>query len=1101
MQKWLRVSHVFAGAALGAGMVFGQAAAPPASKEPPIPPLKPALTKEQERAKFHPRTLGMDAAARATAFAKRQQMEKASPLAAIRFRSVGPEIQGGRVVDIHGPAGQPEALLVAFASGGLWRTDNRGGSWTPLFEKESSLTIGSFALADGEGSTIYVGSGEANSSRTSYAGTGMFKTLDGGKTWKNIGLTDTHHIGRVLVDPRDPKVVYVAAMGHLYTENAERGVFKTEDGGEHWTKVLFVDDRTGAIDLVQDPVKPDVLYAATWERARTAANFLESGPGSGIWKSVNAGRMWTKLSGGFPAGATVGRIGLAIAASRRDTVYGVLDNQALRPDSETFDEETPPGELTPRRLRKLDAAGFARLDDAVVTRFLKQNGYPKSLKAKSLKRDVVAGKISIADLVAYLQDANRDLFENDLVSTEVYRSDDAGSTWRRTHEGRLDKVFYSYGYYFATIAVDPKDAEHVYIQGLPMIASRDGGKSWKGLDNRGVHVDYHAMWIDPQSPRRMVIGNDGGLNVSYDAGETWARINNLPVGQFTTLALDSADPYNILGGLQDNGVMRGPSTYKFGKSDPEAWKSIYGGDGSCVVVDPKDPNVVYAALQFGIAARLNLKAGERAPIRPRPELSAAKKEKPLRYNWVTPFLLSPHSREILYYGTNKLYRSFDRGDTWAAISGDLTSNRDQGDVPFGTITSIAESPKAFGVIWVGTDEGKLWGTRDGGVIWTDLSKGLAKDRWVTRVTASNVDEGTVYVSQNGYRNDEFAPYVFRSNDYGRTWQSLAAGLPNEPVNTVREDPKAAHLLYVGTDSGVFVSLDRGATWMAMAGGLPNVPVHDLAIHPREGDLVVATHGRSVYVADAAPLRELKEPVRGKPLHAFKVKSVKTARRRGYGDHPWITWRRDDPVVRIAYWSIGHEAVKLTVKDENGSAWKQLDGTQNPGMNVVEYDLSADSKLADEAEKVAREKALEKEKKKNDDEKDKDDGKDRDKDGGTIKESGRGGEGGSGGDKPKETKSAATVAAPPADEDTDEDVDSGDKPEAEKPDVGPAKPLDADLYEKLSDPLRARRQRFLPPGKYTIEIEQGVTVEKTTLTVKPEPERPSFGGDEAGPDKE
>ncbi|HYR46807.1 MAG TPA: glycosyl hydrolase, partial [Thermoanaerobaculia bacterium] len=341
---------------------------------------KPPLTKEQERVRFHPRRLGMDAAARQAGFLRRGEMEKASPLAAIRFRSVGPEVQGGRVVEIAAPAGNPDSLIVAFASGGLWRTEDRGGAWTPLFDDEPTLTIGSFALADPDGKTIYVGTGESNSSRTSYAGAGMFKTTDGGKSWQAIGLTDTHHIGRVLVDPRNPDTVYVAAVGHLYTENPERGVFVTRDGGKTWTKTLYVDDRTGAIDLAQDPKNPDTLYAATWERARTAANFLESGPGSGIWKSADSGKTWKRLAGGLPAGATVGRIGLSIAASRPETVYAVLDNQARRPESEVFDEETPPGELTPRRLKKMTAEGVARLDDAVIARFLRRNDFPKTLK-------------------------------------------------------------------------------------------------------------------------------------------------------------------------------------------------------------------------------------------------------------------------------------------------------------------------------------------------------------------------------------------------------------------------------------------------------------------------------------------------------------------------------------------------------------------------------------------------------------------------------------------------------------------------------------------------------------------------------------------------
>ncbi len=1050
---------------------------------------KAPLTKEQERLKFHPQRLGMDAAARLTGYQKRLDLEKTSLLSEIRFRSVGPEVQGGRVVEIAAPAKHPDSLIVAFASGGLWRTDNRGGAWAPLFDGQPTLTIGAFAVADSDGNTIYVGTGESNSSRTSYAGVGMYKTTDGGKTWQAIGLSDTHHIGKVLVDPRDSQTVYVAAVGHLYTENPERGVFVTRDGGKSWARTLFVDERTGAIDLAQDPKNLDVLYATTWERARTAANFLESGPGSGIWKSADAGRTWKRLSGGLPTGATVGRIGLSIAASRPQTVYAVFDNQARRPASEIFDEETPPGELTPRRLKKMTAEGFAKLEDAVITRFLRRNDFPKAVKPARLKKDVKAGRITIADLVAYMQDANRELFENQVVATEVYRSDDGGATWKRTHEGRIDKVFHSYGYYFGRIAVDPADPERVYIQGVPMLTSTDGGKTWKGIGGRGVHGDHHAIFIDPKVPQRLAIGNDGGINVSYDYGETWTKLNNLPVGQFTLIAVDGADPYNIVGGLQDNGVMRGPSTYRYGKTDPQAWKSIYGGDGSCVVIDPKDPDVVYAALQFGVAARLNVKTGERTRIRPRPELSAKKKEKPLRYNWITPFLLSPHSREILYYGANRLYRSFDRGDTWTAISEDLTSNPEQGDVPFGTITTISESPKKFGVIYAGTDEGKIWGTRDGGASWTDLSKGLAKSRWVTRVLASAFDEGTVYATQSGYRNDEFAAYVFRSTDYGKTWQSLAAGLPAEPVNVIREDPKAKHLLYLGTDWGVFASLDRGATWTAMRGGLPRVAVQDLVVEPRSGDLVAATHGRSVFVGEAAPLRKLKEAAPSAPLIAFPVKPIKESLRRGYGENPWTPFFRIDPSVRIAYWSVSGAPVKLAIKDENGMLWKELDGTSRRGMNVIEYDLSTDAKLADAAEAKAREKALAKEKEKE---------KEKSKDGGESKEGDKekkkdAAPAGSKPDKPV-GKAAAAAKKPASDEDEEEEEEAG-KPDEERPAAGPPRPLDPEIYDLLADPLRATRKRYLPPGKYTIEIRSGESVEKTTLKVEAEKET-FFGGEDA-----
>jgi photosystem II stability/assembly factor-like uncharacterized protein len=1013
-------------------------------------PLKPPLTKEQEKERFHPRREGMPPEPRLAGYARRLAMEKESLLDGLRFRPVGPEVQGGRIVDIEAPLAHPDSFVVAFASGGLWRTDNRGGSWTPLFDRESSITIGDVALADPDGQTIYVGTGESNSSRTSYAGTGVFKTTDGGRTWRHLGLSDSHHIGRVLVDAADPRTVYVAAAGHLYTDNAERGVYKTTDGGETWTRVLFVDDRTGAIDLVQDPSHPEVLYASTWERARTARNFLESGPGSGIWKTSDAGAHWTRLAGGLPAGATVGRIGLALPASRPQTLYAVIDNQTMRAETEPLDEETPPGELTPRRLRVLGADAFARLDDAVITRFLRRYDFPKSLKAAALKRDVKAGKLSVADLVSYLSDANRDLFERQIVGPEVYRSDDGGATWARTHSGRLDQVYYSFGYYFGRISVDPSDPERVYFGGVPLLGSADGGKTWTGLDERGVHVDHHVVFVDPRAPQRLALGNDGGLNFSFDRGQTWTKVNNLPVGQFTTLAVDNATPYNIVGGLQDNGVMRGPSTYMPGKSDPSAWRAIYGGDGSAVAVDPKDAEVVYTGSQFGFSARLNLKTGERTRIRPHPELSADKKEKPLRYNWVTPLVVSPHSREILYYGANRLYRSFDRGDTWTPISDDLTEGLEQGDVPFGTITQVSESPKRFGLIAVGTDEGKVWITRDGGTSWADVSAGLAPGRWVSRVVTSSFDEGTVYVTQNGYRDDDFTPHVFRTADYGRTWESLAAGLPAEPVNTIREDPKARGLLYLGTDMGVFASTDAGKTWTAMAGGLPHVPVHDLQVQPREGDLVVATHGRSVYVAEAAPLRKLTPEVMGKAVFAFPIKPVPGDPSRGYGEHPWITWPREAVVARIPYWAKAAGPVSVTIKDEGGSTWKEITGRAQPGLNVVEYDLTVEPRLADAAEAAARTRAREKEAR----------------------------------EKAAAARAPGAKAASPAPtavpDDDEEDAD--EKPESTASTSG--KPmLDPELERVLSDPMRASRKRYLPPGRYTVEVRAGGAFSSAVLRVK------------------
>lgn len=1024
---------------------------------PPKP--EPPLSKSEQLARFHPAASPMPGAERLKGYARRVEMEKASPLSAIRFRSVGPEVQGGRIVDIAAPAARPDTLLVAFASGGLFRTENRGGSWTPLFDGESAMTIGAIAAADPEGKVLWVGTGEANSSRTSYAGTGVFKSVDGGATWKNTGLPDSHHIGRILVDAKSPETVFVAAMGPLYTFGGDRGIFKTTDGGATWRRTLYVDEKTGAVDVVQDPTRPNVLYAATWQRDRKAWDFLESGSGSGIWKSSDGGETWRKLSGGFPQGDVVGRIGLALSAAKPERIYAVLDHHARRPATEVPDEETPPGELTARRLREMTAAQFAALDPAVVQRFLKAYDFPKSLKARALIGDVKSGKVAVADLVAYVKDANRDLFESQIEGAEVWRSDDGGVTWKKPYEGRLDKVFYTYGYYFSQIFVAPDDADRVYFGGVPMLRSTDGGKSWSGIDRRGVHVDHHVLAFGPKDSRHVALGNDGGLNLSFDGGTTWTRVANIPAGQFTTIAVDDADPYNIVGGLQDNGTMRGPSDYVFGVSDPNAWKMIGGGDGSMCQIDPKDRNVVYTAYQFGFASRLNLKTKERARVRPRPAL----KEPPLRYNWVTPFQISPHSREILWFGANRLFRSFDRGDGFTPVSADLTSNREQGNVPFGTATSVAESPKTFGVVWVGTDEGKVWLTRDGGATWKDVSQGLAKERWVTRVVASAFDEGTVYVTQNGYRNDDGTPFVFRSTDHGATWTSLAGGLPAEPVNVLREDPKARNLLYVGTDLGVFASLDTGQTWLAMAGGLPHVPVHDIAVQPREGDIVLGTHGRSVFVAEAAPLRKLTEEVQKESLHAFEVKSAKWEPRRGYGEHPWIAWQRRPPVVRIAWWGSAAAAgtAKLTVKDAWGNVWKEIAATSGPGMNVCEYDLTADPAKADAAEADLKKRRAEKARAQEE--------LDRRLSSKEKEETGEGKRG--------------------------EDEEDGAEGDAAPAASSSSKPLPPEVEKLLKDPYLGRRTRYLPPGTFTVEIAAGGKSATTKLEVKKPRSEKAPSGDE------
>jgi photosystem II stability/assembly factor-like uncharacterized protein len=717
---------------------------------------------------------------RLAAFARRTEMERRSTVRDIRFRNIGPTETGGRIVDIAVPDPRhPSTFLVAYATGGLWRTEDGGASFSPLFEAQATTVLGAVATDPANPRVIWVGTGEAHASRSTYAGVGIYKSVDGGATWVHLGLAETHRIGRIVVHPTNPDIVYVAAHGSLWSRSADRGVYRTLDGGRTWQKILYVDESTSATDVRLHPTDPGVVYAATWTKDRTEWGLTKAGRGSGVWRSTDGGTTWTKLAGGLPEGDHVGRIGLGVCPTAPDSLYAVVDNQALRPPA-----------------------------------------------AQPRSPDDTPG----------------------IVGAQLYRSMDRGTTWTLQNVGYLD-LFSTYGHYFADMAVSPRDPDTVYLFGVPLIKSTDGGRSWTELKSRNLHADHHALWIDPGQPRHLVSGNDGGLNVSRDGGASWTHVANVPAAQFYAVAVDMARPYRVYGGLQDSGVW-------FGRSDRPAatnrWTRLGDGDGMYVQVSPRDSRRLVFGTQFAAYTAVDGVAHRRWTLEPKPPAGEA----PDRFGFESPLLMSPHDPNMLYMASQRVYRSRDFGRSFSAISGDLTTNRRSAnpELPYSTVSAIDESPRLAGVLYVGTDDGKAWVTRDAGRTWTDISTGLVPERYVSRIAASASRDGVVYLSQTGIRWDEWAAHVFRSEDYGHTWTSIVGNLPAEPVNVIREDPVRPEILYLGTDLGAWVSLDTGATWQPFTGGLPHVPVRDLVVHPREGDLVVGTHGRSIYVADIKPLR-------------------------------------------------------------------------------------------------------------------------------------------------------------------------------------------------------------------------------------------------------
>jgi photosystem II stability/assembly factor-like uncharacterized protein len=723
----------------------------------------------------------------------------------VRYRSIGPTRQSGRFVDLAVYEKKPSVFYAALASGGLLKTVNNGISFEYVFDNNNVISIGDIAIDQNNPDVVWVGTGEANNSRTAYYGDGVYKSTDGGKTWKNMGLKESHHVGRIVIDPKNSDIVWVAAAGHLYSDNPDRGLYETRDGGKTWKKILEIishGKQMGVTDVTIDPSNSEIMYAATYDKARKPWTFNAGGPGSGIYKSTDGGKNWNKLAGGLPDGV-LGRIGIDVSSSNPEIIYANIENNNI------------PGMSPEERFRLMEAG--------------------KTPKGKEM-------------------------------GDEMYRSDDKGITWKKISPDGRD-IGGGPAYYYQQVRIDPTNPEHVYVVGIGIWMTENGGKDWVTPFNFGG--DNHALWINPADPKHLILGYDHGMGISYDAGKNWYHPDFLAAGQVVAVGFDFDFPYNVYGGLQDNGSIKGPSTKRQGSPIRlEDWKTVGGGDGMFNEVDPNDSRWLYNESQFGSISRIDQLTGESKQI-VNPKMD--------RWAWNAPILISPHNSKTIYHAGNKVARSRNQGETWEDVSSDL-STRDSikmagtGNITHCNIVTLDESPAKEGVLWAGTDDGKVWVTKDGGTAWEDVTASITGHQgyWISRVETSNADAAVAYVASTGFRNDDFRPFVWKTADYGKTWVSIASNLPNdESVCVIRENHNNPNLLFIGTTKSVYVSFDGGKNWNKLRNNMPNNPVEDLKIHPRENDLIVATHGRSIWIADISYLQEVNSEMLAKEYHLFQ----------------------------------------------------------------------------------------------------------------------------------------------------------------------------------------------------------------------------------------